>query len=101
MASLERALDKFSILFPVVEDLLLKWQDSVDNYVKPIDVFAKAETPQQSKDLIYKVRESTSCLVLVGMCTNYTSYMYGAANDLILLGSTTSSQRDASSQAHW
>ncbi len=82
---LRRALDKFSILFPVVEDLLLKWQDSVDNYVKPIDVFAKAETPQQSKDLIYKVRECTSCLVLVGMCTNYTSYMYGAANDLILL----------------
>ena len=65
--------------------MLLKWQDSVDNYVKPIDVFAKAETPQQSKDLIYKVRECTSCLVLVGMCTNYTSYMYGAANDLILL----------------
>lgn len=82
---LRRAADKFYLLFPVAEEMLAKWIEECDSQVTPIDVMRKPEPPKQSDDLVYKVREMTSCLILIGQCANYTSYMFGAANDLLFI----------------
>ena len=82
---MRRAADKFYLLFPVAERMFLDWISECDSQQRPIDLIKKPEPPKQGDDLVYKLRELTSCLNLIGQCANYTSYMFGAANDLLFI----------------
>ena len=74
---LRRALDKFSILYPVIDSFISCDSDSID-VVKPVP------TSNYTEDQKYKMLEASGCLILIARCVNFTSYMYGASNDLIL-----------------
>ena len=72
---LESSLKKINVLYPILlEEIMPEGLGA-----RPVALLSL------DADMQYRAKELTSCFILLSACANFTSSVYGPANDLILL----------------